>query len=108
MTEYIERAAAVKYLKGRKAHFVDDVGKGWDAGIGAAIDAIENIPAADVVEVRNAHWEFPVFTDSDDGLDPRVKCSECGGIEAAFARWKYCPNCGARIDKEANHEISKP
>lgn len=51
MKEYVERAAAVKYLKGRKAHFVDDVGKGWDAGIGAAIEAIENIPAADVVEV---------------------------------------------------------
>lgn len=58
--------------------------------------------------VRHGYWEFPVFTDSDDGLDPRVKCSECGGIEAAFARWKYCPNCGARIDKEADHEISKP
>ena len=58
---------------------------------------IHDFPAADTAEVQRGHWEFPIFTDSDDGLDPRVKCSECGGIEAAFARWKYCPNCGAKM-----------
>ena len=58
---------------------------------------LAEIPAADTAEVQRGHWEFPIFTDSDDGLDPRVKCSECGGIEAAFARWKYCPNCGAKM-----------
>lgn len=57
------------------------------------------IHAADVAPVRHGYWEFPIFTDNDDGLDPRVKCSECGSVEAAFARWKYCPNCGARMDK---------
>lgn len=65
---------------------------------------IHNIPAADVAPVRHGYWEFPIFTDSDDGLDPRVKCSECGSVEAAFARWKYCPNCGAKMDKEDEHE----
>lgn len=69
----------------------------------AAWAEIAHMSAADVVEVRHGHWEFPIFTDSDDGLDPRVKCSECGGIEAAFARWKYCPNCGALM-KEDEHE----
>ena len=58
--------------------------------------------AADVAPVRHGRWEFPIFADSDDELDPRVKCSECGSVEAAFARWKYCPNCGARMDKETN------
>lgn len=62
---------------------------------------INNLPAADVAEVRHGHWEFPIFTDNDDVLDPRVKCSKCGKIEAAFARWKYCPNCEARMDEEA-------
>lgn len=103
MSEYIERAAVAKMLE--DAQLISD---GEYCGYCTEDVSLNSIPAADVVEVRNAHWEFPVFTDSDDGLDPRVKCSECGGIEAAFARWKYCPNCGARIDKEANHEISKP
>lgn len=101
MKEYIERAALKRELA---PYEENDFSQQMDV-ILAIVDAQ---PTADVVEVRHAHWEFPVFTDSDDGLDPRVKCSECGGIEAAFARWKYCPNCGARIDKEANHEISKP
>lgn len=54
--------------------------------------------AVDAAPAVHARWEFPIFTDEDDGLDPRVKCSECGGVEAAFVRWKYCPNCGARMD----------
>ena len=58
------------------------------------------LPTANVEEVKHGKWEFPIFTDSDDGLDPRVKCSECGGIEVAFARWKYCPNCGAKMGLE--------
>lgn len=62
------------------------------------VDIFADIPAADITEMRCAHWEFPVFTGSNDELDPRVKCSECGEIEAAFARWNYCPNCGARMD----------
>lgn len=66
--------------------------------------AIGSLPAADVAPVRHGYWEFPIFANSDDELDPRVRCSECGGIEAAFARWKYCPNCGARMDKEDEHE----
>lgn len=61
---------------------------------------IHNIPAADVAPVRHGYWESPIFANSDDELDPRVKCSECGSVEAAFARWKYCPNCGAKMDKE--------
>lgn len=65
---------------------------------------IDEAPAADVAPVRHGYWEFPIFADSDDELDPRVRCSECGGIEAAFARWNFCPNCGARMDKEDEHE----
>ena len=103
MAEYIERAAVAKMLE--DAQLISD---GEYCGYCTEDVSLNSIPAADVVEVRHAHWEFPVFTDSDDGLDPRVKCSECGGIEAAFARWKYCPNCGARIDKEDEHEISQP
>lgn len=99
---------AVKLIDKLERGFALDVVKRTSGDYAAAFAEIAHAPAADVVEVRHAHWEFPVFTDSDDGLDPRVKCSECGGIEAAFARWKYCPNCGARIDKGANHEISKP
>ena len=71
---------------------------------GRARELIKQAPAADVAPVRHGRWEFPIFADSDDELDPRLKCSECGSVEAAFARWNYCPACGARMDKEAVHE----
>lgn len=72
--------------------------------IEAIVGRINLHPTADVAEVRHGHWELPIFTDNDDVLDPRVKCSECGKIEAAFARWNYCPNCGALM-KEDEHEV---
>lgn len=99
MSEYIERAAVAKMLE--DAQLISD---GEYYGYCTEDVSLNSIPAADVVEVKHGKWEFPVFTDSDDSLDPRVKCSECGGVEAAFARWKYCPDCGARMDKEAEHE----
>lgn len=89
MSDYIEREAAQSAV--------------WEEDNQTdMILAIGSLPAADVAPVRHAYWEFPIFTNSDDGLDPRVKCSECGSIEAAFVRWKYCPACGAKMDKEAN------
>lgn len=63
--------------------------------------ALRPVSREQVEKVWRGEWEFPIFTDAEDGLDPRVKCSVCGNIEAAFARWKFCPNCGATITDEA-------
>ena len=66
-----------------------------------ALSALRSVSREQVEKVGRGEWEFPIFTDAEDGLDPRVKCSVCGNIEAAFARWKFCPNCGATITDEA-------
>ena len=83
----ISREAAIKALRQ------------WGVAISTerAAAEIEHLPSVQT-QVVQGRWEFPVFTDNEDGLDPRVKCSVCGGVEAAFARWKYCPNCGAKMD----------
>lgn len=52
---------------------------------------IDNIPAADVVEVRHGRWLL-------DG-----RCSECLANPLTTHK-NYCPNCGARMDKEDEHE----
>ena len=67
----------------------------------AALSALRPVSREQVEKVWRGEWEFPIFTDAEDGLDPRVKCSVCGNIEAAFVRWKFCPNCGATITDEA-------
>ena len=68
------------------------------------------VDAADVVEVRHGRWfftEYEFFT-----------CSVCGesyynGAESTAQAesylnsghtYKYCPNCGARMDKEDEHD----
>ena len=57
---------------------------------------IDNLPAADVVEVRHGRWE----RNSPD--DIVVYCSQC--MMPQDAPSNYCPSCGALMDKEDEHE----
>ena len=58
---------------------------------------IEQIPAADVTPVVHGRW----IEDHD-----YLKCPECSVMvkwDFTFfdiGDWNYCPNCGARMDKE--------
>lgn len=78
MKEYIERAAALDVVKRTSGDYV------------AAWSEIAHIPAADVAEVRHGRWIKYKYFD---------ECSEC--YTMVILRYNYCPNCGARMDKEA-------
>lgn len=95
MKEYIERAAVEEMLE--NAQLISD---GEYCGYCTEDVNLGSIPAADVAEVRHGRW-------IDDGV-----CSECGfdamyykGIPAQVYT-DYCPSCGARMDKEDEHEVS--
>ena len=71
---------------------------------------IDNIPAADVVEVRHGRWIEDERTYPGPGLKNNL-CSVCGEIAGSWKeglepgrKWAYCPNCGARMGKEADHD----
>ena len=75
------------------------------ASVTSLVAAISQTPAADVVEVRHGRWVWDTT-----GLYPKPICSRCG--EEPYRRSnhtsdlpKYCPNCGARMGKEDEHEI---
>ena len=55
--------------------------------------AILNIPAADVAEVRHGRW-LCVDTDTEQFF----LCNRCKKKE--YWESNYCPNCGAKMDKE--------
>lgn len=97
MKEYIERAA----VKGEILSWAVCINHPELLSKEDTMYCIDNIPAADVVEVRHGKWEpgNPI-------------CPVCGenkfkDLDAdVWADWqpKFCPNCGARMGKEDEHE----
>lgn len=89
MKEYIEKAVALEALS--------------KSGVTCNMRAhkiVASIQAADVVEVRHGRWEMVPYNGVYD-----IRCSSCGycpGIR--FYSSNYCPNCGARMGKEDEHE----
>lgn len=66
---------------------------------------VEVQPTVDAVPVRHGKW-------IDDGQHADFfphhewRCSECGEqvLEIGVPWFKYCPNCGARMDAERKEE----
>lgn len=93
MSDYIEREAAQSAV--------------WEEDNQTdMILAIGSLPAADVAEVRHGRWM------TTDAYPHHLYCSVCYKTYAKNAKWvneldlptNYCPNCGARMDKEDEHE----
>ena len=59
---------------------------------------IDSLPAADVAPVRHGRWVGgPVDIDGHTAME----CSECHKVRILD---EYCSSCGARMDKEDEHE----
>lgn len=65
------------------------------------LDRIDEQPTIDAVPVRHGQWIYKGVR----GRFPVCECSVCGNAENAD--WavlgdnvNYCPNCGAKMDKE--------
>ena len=76
------------------------------ASVTSLAAAISQTPAADVAEVRHGRWM------TTDAYPHHLYCSVCYKTYAKNAKWvneldlptNYCPNCGARMGKEDEHE----
>lgn len=70
-------------------------------------DYVEEAPTADVVPVVHGEWEL-----FDECSNAGVYCSICHKAVYRESAWyknvhiksKYCPNCGAKMDKEEHRE----
>jgi len=54
------------------------------------IDIIKDAPTADVQEVKHGKWE----TSKGERYSGRCSCCNCYSTDD----YKYCPNCGAKMD----------
>ena len=99
MKEYIEREAVLKKAVEVSGCFSEMV-SAWD---------IAHEPAADVAEVRHGRWvgiEYDGYADGCPVYD-LWECSECGEEvrgEDVPDTHSWCHACGARMDKEDEHE----
>ena len=101
MKEYIERAAIIPTLE----DYYEPINPNFPMTLelGQISEVLQNIPAADVVEVRHGRW-IPDICESVSKRNRLIKykvysCSECGRSNGRVKK-RYCPACGARMDKE--------
>ena len=108
MNEYIEREAAVEVTKYYAYMAIDKKQMMLDTvdDVLNIVARIEKLPAADVVPVMHGQWV------NFYGDYRTAECSVCanlyemtfdgesnGALFDGFKRlYKYCPNCGARMD----------
>ena len=68
---------------------------------------INQFPAADVAHVVHGEWVLVGTNEHDYETSVEEKCSLCGRYVYRYdtePQDNYCPNCGAKMDKEAENE----
>lgn len=83
----------------------DEWSKGYDEGITAALNALENIPRK---ELKSGYWK-----EEDSGYDPFFTCTECGlslgKSDYTYEEWqevfKNCPCCTAEMKGVIRNDV---
>ena len=93
MNAYISREAVLKAFKLKVKNPKKDYQRGMQDAIDCLIpEVIADIPSADVQPVVHAEW---ICHEPEIGL--YYSCSKCGH-NALQGMYKFCPNCGAKMD----------
>lgn len=100
MKEYIEKAVAVKKFENYRRDCEEENDERAAQIFEDCASELMDLPAAEVAEVRHGRW-----VNTNKEVEQMCKCSECGyPVSYFWSRTPYCPNCGARMDKEDEHE----
>lgn len=91
--EYIGREALIKGI----VDIINTAPMIYAGGLGLALNSVRSAPAADVEPVRHGRWIIGATMHHD-----WMKCSECLVSQDLNGCFSYCPNCGARLDLEAD------
>lgn len=101
MTDYIKRTDAVKIAE--KYGLANGSVLGRHTGLADCIARdISELPAADVADVVHGEW---LRSDDDWNSLTTIQCSICSeewcfetDDDVSLLNYKYCPNCGAKMD----------
>ena len=76
----------------------EDYYDGMEVGVENVLKFIDEQPTIDAEPIRHGKWiEYPAA----DGMN---QCSVCGVLR--FGDSNYCPNCGARMDKQETNDAA--
>lgn len=95
MAEYIDRVDAIKAVNEQNAFTMTRA---------ALIDVLNGIPAADVAPVVHGRWEY---TPQTFNTLCQIRCPFCAwwSLDPSIdGIYKYCPNCGAKMDGGDSNE----
>lgn len=105
MTKYIESEEAIDAIIETAYEYEED-----DKALTAlyhAVDRLNDLPAADVVEVRHGKWvdtepNLPDWSHRKKGM--AYYCSACGHSAGKNKHntYRWCPWCGAKMDGGQN------
>lgn len=96
MAEYIKRDVVMRGIMAAK--WMD----GYDGAM--AMEIAASAPAADVAPVVHGRWEYTPQTFNTLG---QIRCPFCAwwSLDPSIdGIYKYCPNCGAKMDGGDNDE----
>ena len=57
---------------------------------------IKNLPSVNP-QPKTGHW---IKTISENGITSAVRCSKCGFEDNRYMLFRYCPNCGIKMEVE--------
>lgn len=98
---YISREAALKAAN----EWVNEACMAPVMRVSRLFDKLQKVPAADVAEVVHGQW---LRADDDWNSLTTIQCSLCSeewcfetDDDVSLLNYKYCPNCGAKMDGAA-------
>ena len=98
MTKYIDAVTAAEKISQKHGIPLADL-----------VDTLAEIPAADVAPVRYGSWKewWPGIAEIMTGEEMLYRCSACDAKYADIDGYKYCPYCGAKMDKEETDDTKR-
>lgn len=97
MGKLLDRDVLIYHLRRMmEARQIDRLPK---SGYAKAIEDVAGCPTVDAVPVVHGRWIY-----HDDDYYPWLECAECHWEYSGLKRYRYCPECGARMDSDDNAE----
>ena len=100
MDEYVNRKKLEEAFDNADTDFCEsdmDGHNDWGFGRENVRDVIRSVPAADVAPVVHGKW---APSEENPGFLVCSACGDCYVVDewADGKKWRYCPNCGAKMD----------